>query len=129
MRRRSEHEDQGFTLVELLVVVLIIGLLAAIAVPTLLSQRDRAFHAAMTTDLRDAVTAEYAFYSAHDAWTTDSTVLVDEGYRTSSSVTPVHVKIAGATFLACVKHAAVQDWLVFDSATGDTSTSPTDCAA
>jgi prepilin-type N-terminal cleavage/methylation domain-containing protein len=52
----------GFTLIELLVVVVIIGLLAAIAIPKFTNTKEKAYIAAMKTDLRNLATAEEAFF-------------------------------------------------------------------
>jgi type IV pilus assembly protein PilA len=53
VQRRPRDED-GFTLVELLVVVLVLGALIGIAVPTFVSQRDGAWDAAVRSELRAA---------------------------------------------------------------------------
>ena len=56
-QHRSTTDERGFTLIELMVVVLIIAILIAIAIPTFLGAQDRARDRGTQSDLRNALTA------------------------------------------------------------------------
>jgi type IV pilus assembly protein PilA len=57
LRKRLQKDEDGFTLIELMVVVLIIAILIAIAIPTFLGAQDRARDRGAQSDLRNAITA------------------------------------------------------------------------
>lgn len=83
-----KKDEKGFTLVELLVVVLIIGILAAIAIPFFLNQRTSAWEGQVTSDIKNAVTAAETYATGNNGSFADLTVdeLEDNGYRNTDGV-------------------------------------------
>jgi type IV pilus assembly protein PilA len=71
------RRDDGFTLVELLVVILIIGILAAIAIPAYTGQKNRAQDAATREDVRIARIALEAFSTQEGTYDATVEELVD----------------------------------------------------
>ena len=76
LRKRLERDEEGFTLIELMVVVLIIAILLAIAIPTFLGARNRANDRAAQSSLRNALTsAKTIFTDSQDYRQADATTL------------------------------------------------------
>lgn len=78
------RHSTGFTLLELMVVLLVIGILSAIAIPRFLGQKERAYIITMKSDLRNLVTAEEAYVSSGNGYSTNQAAL---NFVTSAGVT------------------------------------------
>ena len=62
LKMNKMKNQKGFTLIELMIVIAIIGILAAIAIPQFSAYRKRSYNAAAQSDLRNAATAQEAYY-------------------------------------------------------------------
>ena len=93
---------KGFTLIELLIVVVIIGILAAIAIPKFANTKEKAYIAAMKSDLRNLVTAEESYFSDYVTYTT----ALGTNYRASSGVTVTMGTVTNTGWGATAGHAS-----------------------
>ena len=78
------QNKKGFTLIELLIVVVIIGILAAIAIPKFSATREKAYFAAMKSDLKNLASQQEIYYSDAYAYTSSAT---DLAFTNSDGVT------------------------------------------
>ncbi len=64
-------KSRGFTLIELMIVTVIIGILAAVAIPKFSNTKEKAYMAAMKSDLRNLFTIEEAYFYDNATYTSD----------------------------------------------------------
>jgi prepilin-type N-terminal cleavage/methylation domain-containing protein len=90
---QAETEESGFTLIELMVVLLIMAILLAIAIPTFLAVTGSAKKTATQSNLTNVITSATALYSR-----TQSLPTVTKGTKTTGLITRLHKTQATITF-------------------------------
>jgi type IV pilus assembly protein PilA len=121
-QRLERDEEEGFTLIELMVVLLIIAILLAIAIPTFLGARNTANARSTQENLRNALTAEQTNWTNAQSfatglgnlepsltWQTGNLVAADKGAP--------HVSVTDA--VATVAAGAVTAWGAGTNTTSD----------
>jgi type IV pilus assembly protein PilA len=102
IRAKRASEEEGFTLIELMVVVLIIAILLLIAIPTFLGARQRAQDAAVKSNLRNALTSAKTLFTDKDTYagvtpTALQAVEPSLTFQTAVSVSAKEISVAVTT--------------------------------
>jgi len=94
LQKLTKNNEKGFTLIELMIVIAIIGILAAIAIPNFIQYRKRSYNTAANADSKNLYTASQAYFTDNpDGATTVLDVYKNYGFRQTSKVT---VAVVGA---------------------------------
>jgi prepilin-type N-terminal cleavage/methylation domain-containing protein len=86
----------GFTMIELIFVIVILGILAAVAIPKLAATRDDAKDAKACANIRTCVTDIAASYTATGQESTDSKACTDANQVATISISGDNISVSGS---------------------------------
>jgi type IV pilus assembly protein PilA len=118
-QENTVRNEQGFTLLELIVVVAVLGILMAIAIQQFSLYRSRATDAAMRSDLKNAALAMESYYGEFLDYPASVNALRLVGYRNTNGVTlTINVSSPSSFTLNAATPNGTQPSFTFDSTTG-----------
>ena len=97
-------QRNGFTLVELIIVVVVIGILATIAIPKFSAMRTKSYIATVTSDLKNLASQQEIYLSARYTYTS---VLTNLEYTMSPAVTITVNEATGTGWAATGTHSGL----------------------
>ena len=102
------RRNEGFTLIELMIVVAIIAILAAIAIPQLSAHRNKAYNKAAVSDLKNAAIAQEAYHADNREYTNDIGNLTMNPYNlyVSQGVTMIVASATNSAYLMNAYHSS-----------------------
>ena len=133
--RRGMSRDEGFTLIELMVVVMIIAVLIAIAIPSFLGFRKSAQDRSAQSEVRNVLLAEKAFWLDNGAYTetaADITAFEPNARLAADPADGVYIDLNAAdSDIVCVVRTSDSGstFSVWESATAGTYYGATDLSA
>lgn len=116
---QPNSSEAGFTLLELIVVVAVLGILAAIAIQQFALFRSRAMDTAMRSDLKNAALAMESYYGEFLDYPTTLNAIQLVGYRrTNGVILTISVTSPSSFTLNAAMPNGTQPSFTFDSTTG-----------
>jgi type IV pilus assembly protein PilA len=117
----SKYSDakRGFTLVEVLIIIVIIGLLAVIGIPQFISYRSRSIDAQLKSDLRNAAVAVESYFTKRSVLPSTIDEVLGFGFQPTDGVTlTLNVVIPSSYTITAAKPGGSQPSFTFSSTSG-----------